>query len=53
MVNSLFSQVNINDLIAVCEVEGMQEPLLLSITAEVKGLKIDFSTPDVRGDQIR
>lgn len=45
--------MKIDDLIAVCKVDGMLEPLLLSINAEVNGLNIEFSTPDVRGDGLR
>ncbi|XP_065053136.1 deleted in lung and esophageal cancer protein 1-like isoform X2 [Rhopilema esculentum] len=42
-------QGTINDLFAVCEIEGMVHPLILSIAANVSGLKVDFATPDVSG----
>ena len=49
----LVCQVKIDELIAVCEVAGMIEPVLLSINADVEGLTIEYDTPDVIGNQVR
>ncbi len=47
------SKAKVDDLFAVCEVEGMEEPIFLSIKADVNGLEVEYSTPNVIGDEIR
>lgn len=37
----------VRDLIACCEVERMQDPLWLSIAADVQGLGVTFETPKI------
>mgnify|MGYP001793056774 CR=1 FL=1 len=36
-------QVDITDVILPCHIAGMDEPLLLSITAHVEGLQIAYA----------
>lgn len=35
----------VSDFVTCCEVEGMTEPLFLSISADVEGLGVTLETP--------
>lgn len=44
--NRYILQVDIKDVIIPCHIDGMVEPLLLSITADVEGLQVAYAIQD-------
>lgn len=43
---SLYVQEELTEVVAVCEVEGMEKPLVFSFCCKAKGLSVSYSLPD-------
>lgn len=41
----LYVQEELSEVAAVCEVEGMEKPLVLSFCSKAKGLHVSYSLP--------